>query len=42
MVTNEKIKRVLMDIAKEEKTHLGEFQHLLLQEDKEQSKELKD
>ena len=37
---NEKIKEVLLDIAKEEKTHVGEFQALLLREDKEQLKEL--
>jgi len=29
-----------MDIAKEEKTHVGEFQALLLREDKEQVDEL--
>ena len=40
MATSKNIKRVLMDIAKEEKTHMGEFQHLLLQEDKEQVREL--
>lgn len=35
------IKRVFLDIAKEEKTHVGEFQALLLKEDAEQVKELK-
>lgn len=35
-----KIKKVLIDIAKEEKTHVGEFQTLLLELDKEQVKEL--
>jgi len=40
MTTNEKIKKVLLDIAKEEKTHAGEFQSLLLEIDKEQEKEL--
>ena len=40
MASNEKIKRILMDIAKEEKTHVGEFQALLLQKDKEQEREL--
>lgn len=35
-----KIKKVLLDIAKEEKTHVGEFQALLLELDKEQLKEL--
>lgn len=37
---NEDIKKVLLDIAKEEKTHFGEFQALLLKEDKEQVLEL--
>ena len=40
MAKNENIKKVLMDIAKEEKTHAGEFQALLLKEDREQEKEL--
>ena len=40
MAKNENIKKVLLDIAKEEKTHAGEFQALLLKEDKEQEKEL--
>ena len=35
------IKKVLADIAKEEKTHVGEFQALLLKLDGEQVKELK-
>ncbi|MBW2981560.1 rubrerythrin [Candidatus Woesearchaeota archaeon] len=34
------IKKMLLDIAKEEKTHAGEFQALLLNRDKEQVKEL--
>ena len=37
---NENLKLVLMDIAREEKTHMGEFQALLLQLDKEQVGEL--
>ena len=37
---NVKIKKALLDIAKEEKTHIGEFQTLLLELDKEQVKEL--
>ncbi len=37
---NKRIKAVLLDIAKEEKTHMGEFQALLLEKDKEQVKEL--
>jgi len=40
MTENKKIKAVLLDIAKEEKTHVGEFQALLLEQDKEQVKEL--
>ena len=42
MTENEKIKKVLLDIAKEEKTHMGEFQALLLEVDKEQVKELEE
>ena len=34
------IKKVLADIAREEKTHVGEFQTLLLRLDKEQTREL--
>jgi len=41
MSDNKNIKKLLLDIAKEEKTHMGEFQALLLMEDKEQEKELK-
>lgn len=37
---NAGIKKVFLDIAKEEKTHAGEFQALLLKEDPEQMKEL--
>jgi rubrerythrin len=40
MTGNKDIKKVLLDIAKEEKTHMGEFQTLLLKGDKEQVKEL--
>jgi len=40
MTDNENMKKVLLDIAKEEKTHMGEFQTLLLKIDKEQVKEL--
>ena len=36
------IKKILLDIAREEKTHLGEFQTLLLKKDKEQIKELEE
>lgn len=34
------IKEMLLDIAKEEKTHVGEFQALLLNRDKQQVEEL--
>jgi len=42
MTENKNIKKILMDIAKEEKTHVGEFQALLLEHDKEQLKELEE
>ena len=38
--TDEKIKEVFADIAREEKTHIGEFQTLLLELDKEQVSEM--
>jgi len=38
---NEDIKKILLDIAKEEKTHVGEFQEMLLRLDKEQLEELR-
>jgi rubrerythrin len=38
---NNDIKKILLDIAKEEKTHVGEFQTLLLRLDKQQVDELK-
>ncbi len=34
------IRKILLNIAKEEKTHAGEFQALLLKWDKEQAREL--
>ena len=37
---DKKIKEVFLDVAKEEKTHVGEFQTLLLERDKEQVREL--
>lgn len=40
LTQNEQIKKVLLDIAKEEKEHVGEFQTLLLKFDKEQVEEL--
>ncbi|MGB9598721.1 MAG: ferritin family protein [Minisyncoccales bacterium] len=42
MTKDEKIKKVLLDIAKEEKTHVGEFQALLLKRDQEQERELRE
>ena len=42
MTEKESIKKVLLDIAKEEKTHVGEFEALLLKEDEEQAEELKE
>ncbi len=39
-VGNQDIKKVLLDIAKEEKTHVGEFQALLLKIDRQQALEL--
>jgi len=42
LTENENIRKILLDIAKEEKTHVGEFQSLLLIEDKEQEKELEE
>jgi len=41
MTSNQKIKKVLLDVAREEKTHIAEFEILLLQKDKEQVKEIK-
>lgn len=40
MTANENIKKVLLEVAREEKTHVGEFQALLLKEDAEQEEEL--
>jgi len=42
MTRNANIRKVLLDIAREEKTHVGEFQTLLLIEDKEQVQELEE
>ncbi len=42
LATNKNIRTILLDIAKEEKTHVGEFQTLLLREDKEQERELEE
>ena len=40
LTNNEQIRKVLLDIAKEEKEHVGEFQTLLLRFDEEQVTEL--
>jgi rubrerythrin len=40
LAQNDNIKKILLDIAKEEKTHVGEFQIMLLKKDSEQVKEL--
>jgi len=40
LASNKHVKEQLMDIAREEKTHFGEFQALLLMLDKEQVREL--
>jgi len=42
MTENDHIKKILLDIAKEEKTHVGEFQALLLKIDSEQKEELEE
>lgn len=42
LTQNENIKKVLIDIAREEKAHIGEFETLLMLEDKEQVEESKD
>jgi len=42
LAQNPLLKRMLLDIAKEEKTHSGEFQTLLLESDPEMAKELKE
>ncbi|MHA1409876.1 MAG: ferritin family protein [Candidatus Odinarchaeia archaeon] len=40
LAQNKHIRTILLDIAKEEKTHVGEFQALLLKLDNEQKTEL--
>jgi len=42
MTDNKQLKMVLLDIAKEEKEHVGEFQYLLLKMDAQQKEELED
>jgi rubrerythrin len=40
MTQSKKIRKLLLDVAREEKTHVGEFQTLLLMEDHQQRDEL--
>lgn len=40
MAESQDIKKILLDVAREEKTHVGEFQELLSQIDKEYVEEL--
>ena len=42
LTKNPDIRAILLDIAKEEKTHIGEFQALLLMFDPQQKKELEE
>jgi rubrerythrin len=42
MTENENIRKILLEVAREEKVHVGEFQTLLLEIDKEQEKELEE
>ncbi|HME46519.1 MAG TPA: demethoxyubiquinone hydroxylase family protein [Syntrophorhabdales bacterium] len=41
LTDNKDIRKVMLDIAKEEKTHVGELQTMLLRLDQEQAEELK-
>jgi len=41
MASNELVRQVLLEIAREEKTHVGEFLSLLTEIDREQAEELK-
>lgn len=42
MTKDENLKKVLLDVAKEEKEHVGEFQSMLFERDKEQQEEYKE
>lgn len=42
LTQNKNLRKILLDVAGEEKTHVGEFQALLLEEDKEQAEELEE
>jgi rubrerythrin len=41
LTQNEDLRKVLLDVAKEEKTHVGEFQAMLLRLDPDQAREMK-
>ncbi len=40
LARDENVKKIFLDIAREEKTHVGEFLEMLLRKDKEQVEEL--
>jgi rubrerythrin len=42
LASDKAIKRVMLDVAKEEKEHVGEFQTLLFRLDKQQAEELEE
>lgn len=42
MTQNKNIRKLLLDVAREEKTHVGEFQTLLLRKDPQQKNELEE
>jgi len=42
LTDNQDIKKVLLDVAKEEKEHVGEFETLLLREDQQQVEQRKE
>jgi rubrerythrin len=42
MTENGALRKLLLDVAREEKTHVGEFQTLLLMRDREQEEELEE
>ena len=42
MTQNKNIRKLLLDVAREEKTHMGEFQTLLLRKDPQQKNELEE
>jgi len=42
MTDDENIKKVLLDVAREEKEHVGEFQEMLLRKDEEQVEQMEE